>query len=244
MKKVLSVILASVIMLLCSYTQESGTASTTENIGDDMIQADSSESDWDEEETSDYNEEEDIQPEYDYDPAAVAEKAELLNKTADSIRDEICLFLTNSASGGYGMNPDGEGTYMSIYIEDGLWTVSVTDTGCFGYTEEMEWFGYGEADSTTDETEVEEPDTLLAIALAKRFPEIENGSAGAWLQDGSCKAAYFTEDTTSCDGQMDYMMGDGGWTSETCEWDGYNQGMSDEGNIVGTSPVLKFAVEE
>lgn len=189
-------------------------------------------------------EEQEEEPEYSYDPETVSEKAKKLNRTADAIRDEIGGFLLKSVFGGYGMTLGGEGTFMSICIEDGLWMISVDDTDYFNSTEEMEWFGYGEADSSTDKADAEDPDTLLAIALVKKFPEIKNGSAGVWLQGGSCKAAYFTEDTTAGDGQLDFMLGEGGWTAKTCEWDGYNQGISDEGNIVGTSPVLKFAVEE
>ena len=191
-----------------------------------------------------YEEEEEEEPEYDYDPAVVAEKVKSLNKTAGAIGDEVGAFLVKAVFSGYGMNLGGEGTFMSIYIEDGLWTISIDDTDYFNYTEEMEWFGYGEADSSTTKEDAEDPDTLLAIALVKKFPEIKNGSAGLWLQSGGCKAAYFTEDTTAGDGQIDFMLGEGGWIEKTCEWDGYNQGMSDEGNIVGTSPVLKFAVEE
>lgn len=196
------------------------------------------------EEDEEEYEEEYEEPEYDYDPAEVAAKVKTLNKTADSIRDEISAFLVKAVFGGYGMTLGGEGTFMAISIEDGVWTVMVDDTEAFRYKEDMEWFGYGEADSTTDKADAEEPDTLLAIALVKKFPHIKNGSAGVWLEGGSCKAAYFTEDTTAGDGQMDYLLGEGGWLEKYCEWDGYNQGMSEEGNIVGTSPMLKFAVEE
>lgn len=191
-----------------------------------------------------YEDEDYEEPEYDYDPAAVAAKAKELNGVADSFRTEIGAFLSKASLSGYGMTAGGEGTFMSIYIEEGIWMVSVDDTDCFSYTEEMEWFGYGEADSTTSAADAEDPDTLFALELMKKFPGIKNGSAGAWIQDGSCVAAYFTENTTAGDGQMDYMMGPGGWLESYCEWDGYNQGMSDEDNIVGTSPVLGFAVEE
>ncbi len=201
-----------------------------------------------EEDYSDYEDEEEEEeyeePEYDYDPVAVAEKAKSLNKTADSIRNEIDSFLLKAALSGYGMTAGGEGTFLCIYIDEGVWTVMLDDTECFVYNEEMEWFGYGEADSTTEKADAEDPDTLLALAFATKFPDIKNGSAGAWIEGGSCKAAYFTEDTTAGDGQMDYLLGEGGWLEKYCEWDGYNQGMSDEGNIVGTSPVLEFAVEE
>ncbi len=197
-----------------------------------------------EDQWEDESEDEEEEPEYDYDPAEVAEKAKALGKTAKAIGNEVEAFLLKSVLSGYGMTLGGEGTFMSIYIEDGLWMISIDDTDYFNYTEEMEWFGYGEADSTTDKADAEEPDTLLAIALVKKFPEIQNGSAGLWLQSGTCKAAYFTEDTTAGDGQMDFLMGEGGWQESWCEWDTYNFGMSDEGNIVGTSPELKFKVEE
>lgn len=260
MKKILAYVFAFMILSCssCSQQSDSGNESiggtTVTNGGQAAEISDSADESLDfitedmtdvTDEEADYEEEAEIpEPEYDYDPAEVSEKVKGLNKTADSIRDEISAFLVKAVFGGYGMNLGGEGTFMSIYIEDGTWTVIIDDTECFGYTEEMEWFGYGEADSTTEKVDAEDPDTLLALALVTKFPDIKNGSAGAWIEDGSCKAAYYTEDTTAGDGQMDYMLGDGGWTEKTCEWDGYNQGMSDEGNIVGTSPVLKFAVEE
>ncbi len=201
---------------------------------------------------SDEEYEEDIEePEYDYDAAVVAEKVKTLNGTADAIRGEIGAYLQTAANNGYGMLPGSEGSLITIYIEEGIWMVTVDNTDSFAYVEDeeeeiiMEWFGYGEADSSTSTADAEDADTLFAIALAKKFPEIQNGSAGAWVQDGSCLAAYYTEDTTAGDGQMDFLLGAGGWTESYCEWDTYNQGMSDEGNVVGTSPVLNIGgIEE
>lgn len=232
---------AAVASEVTTTTTQTTTVTTTTTTS---VQTEADEDVWEDEYYYEDEEEEAEEPEYDYDPTAVAEKAKKLNKTADSIRDEISAFLVKAVFGGYGMTLGGEGTFIGIFIEDGVWTVSVDDTECFRYKEEMEWFGYGEADSSTEKSDAEDPDTLLAIALVKKFPDIQNGSAGGWLEDGSCKAAYFTEDTTAGDGQMDYLLGEGGWTEKYCEWDGYNQGMSEESNVVGTSPVLKFAVEE
>lgn len=224
----------SVTTILTTTSATTTTATTTTSA---VVE----EEDWEEEE----EEEEEWEPEYDYSPVEVATEALKHNATADSFIKSVNGFLTKAKSGGYGMINGEEGSIVYIYVEDGLWMVSVDNTDCFKYKEEvMEWSGYGEADKNTSTSDAEDPDTLFAIYMAKEFPNIYNASAGVWVEDGKCKAAYFTDDTTSGDSQMEFLLGEGGWTESSCEWDGYNQGMSEDGNVVGTSPVLKFKVSE
>ena len=64
------------------------------------------------------------------------------------------------------------------------------------------------------------------------------GGIAVWLEGGSCKAVSFTADSVYPDAQTLEMMGKGGWTADTCEWDGTTAGVSKDGNIVGTSPML------
>jgi len=162
-------------------------------------------------EEEEYEEEE--EPEYDYNPLEAATEVLKHNATADSFIKSVNSFLTKAKSGGYGMINGEEGSIIYFYVEDGLWMVSVDNTDCFNYKEEvMEWGGYGEADKNTSTASAEDPDTLLAIHMAKEFPAIYNASAGVWVEDGKCKAAYFTDDTTSGDSQIEYMFGVGGWT--------------------------------
>ena len=183
--------------------------------------------------------EEEEELEYDYDLTVATEEITKANAKAEEFSKKMSAFLAEAKAGGYGMADGAEGTYITAYVEDGLWMINIDDTDCFTYVEdELEWWGYSEADETTIKDEAEDNDTLLAIYLRDAFPNVTVGSMGAWVENNECKAAYFTATTTTGDYQVEELFGKGGWTANTCEWDGYNQGVSEEGNFVGTYPVL------
>ena len=234
--KISALLLAAIMACSCnsgtpsnSYVDENGTPIEDEDYIDDFF--------------TEEEEEEIEEPEYDYDAAAAAEEIKGFNVKAEDFAKSINGFLSEAAAGGYGMAEGG--TLMTAYAEEGLWMITIDDADCFVYPEDgLEWWGYGEADASTDKALAEDNDTLLAIWLRDAFADITDASVGAWLENGECKAVYYTDDTTTGDIQIEFMMGEGGWLEPTCEWDTYNQGVSDEGNFVGTYPVLGFEVIE
>lgn len=237
MKKIKISALLLVALMVCGcnggtpsdkYVDENGTPIEDENYVDDFFLEE---------------EEDEEEPEYDYDAAVAAEEIKALNVEAENFAKSINGFLSEAAAGGYGMMEGS--TLVTAYVEEGLWIINVEDTDCFALPEDgLEWWGYGEADASTDKALAEDNDTLLAIWLCEAFPNITDASVGAWLENGECKAVYYTDDTTTGDIQIEFMMGKGGWIAPSCEWDGYNQGVSDDGNFVGTYPILGFEVIE
>ena len=235
--KIVALLLAALITSGCGGASSGETTVTNEQgqlVPEEMTDTD--------EEFEEEEEAEVTEPEYDYDAAAAAEEVKKLNAEAESIANSIGGFLAEAAAGGYGMTEGG--TLVTAYVEGGLWSIYIDDTDYFTAVEDdLEWWGYGEADAATDTALAEDNDTLFAAWLCKAFPHITDASIGAWVENGECKAVYYTDDTTSGDFQIEFLLGEGGWLEPACEWDTYNQGVSDEGNLVGTYPVLGIEIE-
>lgn len=178
-------------------------------------------------------------PEYDYDAALAAEEVTRLNGIAEEVAIATNSFLEEAKAGGYGMIDGAEGTFVYAYIDDGIWLLFLDNVDCFECADEfVQWWGCGEADKDSEYKFIEDNDSRFALRLAQALPDVKNASVGAWIENGECKAVYFTESTTAGDYQLDIFFREGGWAANTCEWDGYNQGVSEEGNFVGTYPVL------
>lgn len=183
------------------------------------------------------------QVEYSYDAELAAEEVNRFNGIAEQVAVATNNFLIEAKEGGYGMIDGAEGTFFCAYIDDGIWLLFLDHVDCFECADEfVQWWGCGEADKDSEYKFIEDNDSRFALRLAQALPDVKNASVGAWIENGECKAVYYTESTTTGDYQLDNYFGAGGWIAPTCEWDGYNQGVSDDGNFVGTYPVLGFEV--
>lgn len=161
------------------------------------------------------------------------------NSTAASIRKSVNSFLLDADINGYGMRiSDTAVTQMIITVTNGVWTVNVTAPASFN-TSGRSWAGTGSAArndvlATSDPAERE-----LALSLANLYPEVETAYIGLNAQAGDCNAIYFSDDTNASFTIQTFA--NSGWSAETYVWDNNTAGVSVEGYIVGTAPVLELA---
>lgn len=162
------------------------------------------------------------------------------NSTAASLKNNIDNFLTACDTSGYGMlKGSGNTTTLTITVSGGLWTVSNGTSASFRNGNGKTWAGAGSGSAGDSKVGVTAPEQLLAIELADLFPEVQSGAIGAWLEGGKCMAVTYTaDDETAPDSQTFALLGAGGWTVDVCAWDNQTAGVSTNGFIVGTAPVL------
>ncbi len=163
-----------------------------------------------------------------------------VNSTAASIKNNIDTFLTNADTAGYGMlRGTGNTSLLEISITGGVWTVTNGTPGSFKTTTNISWAGSGSGSAAQTKVGVGDAESLLAIELADLFPEVEEGSICAWLEGGKTMAVCYTaDDSAYTSGQIPALLGAGGWTTDVCAWDNTTAGVSSEGFIVGTAPIL------
>lgn len=165
----------------------------------------------------------------------IAQQVTAANTTATQIKTQIMTFLVNMDATKCGMKMgDSFTSQLTIRVEKGVWKVTNSTPDSFISGGKYTWSGSGSSDSTSEDIAEDE----LAKSLADVLPDVTTGGIAVWLEGGSCKAVSFTADSVYPDAQTLEMMGKGGWTADTCEWDGTTAGVSKDGNIVGTSPML------
>ena len=162
------------------------------------------------------------------------------NSTAAEIRKNIDFFLTEADTAGYGMKK-GEDHYCepTITIIDGEWTINMNgDTSAlFKQSASYKWDGNGVGKAGQTKFGVS-ADSLLAISLANLYSDIENAYITFRLQGGRCTALYYSPETTAAVAEMP-AFGEAGWSVDLFAWDNNTQGLTKEGFIVGTAPVLQ-----
>ena len=164
----------------------------------------------------------------------IEEEVEEANANAQSVKDQILTFLTKMDMQVCGMKLSASSTSLiTISVDNGVWKVTNSTPDSF-MSGKFTWSGSGSSDSSSEDIAEDE----LARYLAEIFPDITTAGIAAWLEGGKCMAVTFTADSSSPDAQTLALLGAGGWIEETCEWDGETEGVSKDGNIVGTTPVL------
>lgn len=166
---------------------------------------------------------------------SIEDQVTAANSTAASIKNQVLTFLTKMDTQKCGMKmSDSFTSQMTISVENGVWKVTNSTPDSFLSGGKYTWSGSGSSDSTSEDIAEDE----LARSLAEVLPNVTTGGIAVWLEGGRCMAVSFTADSVYPDAQTLEMMGKGGWTADTCEWDGKTAGVSKDGNIVGTSPLL------
>ena len=161
-----------------------------------------------------------------------------MNSTAAKIKDTISTFLTTAYTDGYGIKPsDGNYCEGEIVVNGGVWTVTITDgvPATVFFAKTVSWQGTGSG-QTGDPRNTTCAEQLLAITLADSLPDLVTARVGFRLEDGHCSACYYTGETNGTVTAPPFAAG--GWSAPTFAWNGSVGGISTEGYIVGTAPVV------
>ncbi len=175
------------------------------------------------------------------------------NSTAASIKNNIDTFLTNCDTAGYGMkqSSDKKEVFTIIIDDEGQWNfadgTSFTEDNFKGdkWGETIE----GNVTIDTEKVECESAPDLLLVELCQLFPEVKGSSIMASLVGGKCVGVIYT-----ADGDDGFEEGDvpefddaedgDGTLPEEFEWDSKTAGVSAEGLIVGTAPIVNLGSGE
>lgn len=162
------------------------------------------------------------------------------NSTAASLKKNINSFLVNADANNYGMRiANTSVTDAEIIITGGVWTVNITDPSHFNGNPQHTWTGSGSGQSGDALSGTSSVEAELAITLANLFPELETGYIRFNMKSGDCNALYFTEQTDVPFAIQPFATG--GWISSTYAWNNNDAGISVEGYVVGTAPVLELS---
>lgn len=163
------------------------------------------------------------------------------NSTAAEMRKNIDYFLVEADFSGYGMYRN-EDAYCepTISISGGTWNISIAGnlSQVFRSNGAYQWTGSGSGRFNMSKNSVS-ADALLAISLANLFPEIQDGYVTFRIESGKCTVLYYTPDVTNAISTMPQFE-EGGWSVDNYDWDYFNDGVTIDGYIVGTSPELRM----
>lgn len=158
------------------------------------------------------------------------------NSTASNVRKTINGYLTEVDGQGNGMRvTDGAVTDGKIEVVNGVWTLTITDFSWFNENT-IKWDGTGTCNGDTQLAAGDSAEDVLVKRIAASLPDINNCFIKFNLKSGNCNALYMTTET-SADITM-LAFDDDGWSKSAYVWDGANAGVSSDGYIVGTSPVV------
>jgi len=161
------------------------------------------------------------------------------DRVAADISRNIDYFMTEADTAGYGMKKAaGLHTDVKIVVTAYEWEITVTDPTVFagnGY----QWTGVPTAvKADTANAAITNADGIFAQRLASLFPEIEDAYIGFLISEGTCGALYITTDGNT---PVTILPFDNdGWSDDVFIWNGENEGITDEGSLVGTAPKLKL----
>ena len=160
------------------------------------------------------------------------------NTTASKIQKTITCFLTEADTSGYGFRlAAGNYCHGEITVNGSLWTVTITegDVNTVFNSKQISLQGTGSG-RNSDSKITDCAERLLAITLADTMPEVETAKMGFRIEGGTCRACYYTGDTSGTVTVPPF--GAGGWSTSTFAWNNSVAGISTEGFIVGTSPAV------
>ncbi|MBQ9382888.1 MAG: DUF5021 domain-containing protein [Ruminiclostridium sp.] len=162
------------------------------------------------------------------------------NAAAAKMMQNISYFLTQANADGYGMFVSHTAVCdVDVTVTQGLWEIETSNPQAFTDRGLTQWTGSGSGRRDDSKAGVN-AESLLAIFLADEFRDIDNGHAEFKLVGGVCFALYLTTETTAAVDEIP-GFGDGQpWSVDYYAWDGFTQGVSPSGFVVGTSPVLQM----
>ena len=161
------------------------------------------------------------------------------NTTAGKMRDCVSYFLTEADTEGYGMFLSSTALCdVDIAIVGGQWNLTTSDHTVFVNHYTTTWQGHGTGTKGVSGTTSTCAETRLASYLANTFPELTDGYVKFRLIGGVCSALYFTDQQTTAVTSMPAFGNAMGWSVDAYSWNKLDQGVTSDGIIVGTSPLL------
>ncbi len=166
------------------------------------------------------------------------------NSTADAMRKCMNLLMMKADYNYYGMIVDQTIKFdVTVSRENGktVWRCSGAPSGTFSNTNQG-GFTWGSAGSYTvgSTNNSNSGETMLCEYLANDV-NTDRGAFVITLRGGQCEFVAYTTNTTSAIPQTEYpTIGADGRTEKKFTWDGSTAGISPQGWIIGTSPVVEL----
>lgn len=173
-----------------------------------------------------------------------AEEVEAANSTARSLKKSINERWKFAAAKGYGMKYTAQKKWDRIEIsvdKSGNWSLTGIDPNHFATDGNYAWSA--SASGVNGDTDYSDDATVnFLIALANEYPDMKNAAIYAVLESGTgCIFTACTSDTGSgrkLAAAVEDMVGASGKVASSDPWDGKTAGVTSDGFIVGTSPVV------
>ncbi|MGN1119998.1 MAG: prepilin-type N-terminal cleavage/methylation domain-containing protein [Oscillospiraceae bacterium] len=168
----------------------------------------------------------------------LSSRVQSVNSTAASIRKTLTNFMTAADTQGYGILLGGTHvSELSFKIdENGLWTLTNSDPAAFSGRGSYEWEGSGSGIANQDKSQADNAETLLCIELANALPNLRDACVWSYVSGNGCRFVCYCTETGEYD--AGYFPTAEDFENGTFSWNATTAGVTTEGVIVGTAPIL------
>lgn len=174
------------------------------------------------------------------------------NSTASEIKKQIGYFLTMADANRKNYMLMGEECreVFTLTVSDGNWHIDAAQNPSAFSPDTVTWGNAADVDESTTTTSSQYGEELLGMYLKNCFPELRNGVIRANCIKGVCVSAWYTPDTTDISDINDVPQfgTTAAWVDENGDeitkyrWDGTQAGVSADGYIIGTAPMLDLGI--
>lgn len=174
------------------------------------------------------------------------------NSTASEIKKQIGYFLTMADANRKNYMLMGEECreVFTLTVSDGNWHIDAAQNPSAFSPDTVTWGNAADVDESTTTTSSQYGEELLGMYLKSCFPELRNGIIRANCIKGVCVSAWYTPDTTDISdindvpqfGTTAAWVDDNGDEITKYRWDGTQAGVSADGYIIGTAPMLDLGI--
>lgn len=174
------------------------------------------------------------------------------NSTASEIKKQIGYFLTMADANRKNYMLMGEDCreVFTLTVSDGNWHIDAAQNPSAFSPDTVTWGNAADVDESTTTTSSQYGEELLGMYLKSCFPELRNGVIRANCIKGVCVSAWYTPDTTNISdindvpqfGTTAAWVDDNGDEITKYRWDGTQAGVSADGYIIGTAPMLDLGI--
>lgn len=174
------------------------------------------------------------------------------NSTASEIKKQIGYFLTMTDADhkNYMLMSDGCREAFTFTVKDGNWHIDAAQNPSAFSPDTVTWGNAADVDESTTTTSSQYGEELLGMYLKSCFPELRNGVIRANCIKGVCVSVWYTPDTTDISdindvpqfGTTAAWVDDNGDEITKYRWDGTTAGVSADGYIIGTAPMLDLGI--
>lgn len=174
------------------------------------------------------------------------------NSTASEIKKQIGYFLTMADANRKNYMLMGEECreVFTLTVSDGNWHIDAAQNPSAFSPDTVTWGNAADVDESTTTTSSQYGEELLGMYLKSCFPELRNGVIRANCIKGVCVSVWYTPDTTNISdindvpqfGTTAAWVDDNGDEITKYRWDGTQAGVSADGYIIGTAPMLDLGI--